>query len=186
MNSTENGKRVTLVYEPHGRFPSERAFDGLTDDDIAFVTAGLVGRRFRTEHHDADMEELKAVREDQLAWYRDQMMHALITGLGAWARWLPARVLRRIVETQTDYLSDMTATWIGELIGMHSEVARRSSPIRRPRSATENGPRIHCTQCPTDTLLAVELPEGWTKDADGLPHCPEHPAVSPDKEQVAP
>lgn len=196
MNSTESGKRVTLVYEPYGRFPVERAFDGLDDNDMAFIVAALAGRRFRTQHHDADMEELKATRTAQMEWYATRMVEALYAGLGWWQRLLPLKVRKRIVEAQMDYLMDLTATWTGELIGMHAEVARsralpaRRLPAPRPRSAPENGPRERCGSTPTSTceqqvLLGEPLPEGWTRDAKGRPHCPEHPAVVLVKEQVA-
>ncbi len=184
MSSTENeGKTVTLVYEPHGRFASERVFHGLTDDDVAFVVAALVGRRYSTGQRDADMEQLKDTREAQIDWYATRMVEALFEGLGRWRRLLPERVLRKVVELQVDYVRDLTATWSAELIGLHSEVSRTRRPlIRRPprqRSAPENGPRIRCAfkPCMSSMLLGEPLPEGWTEDASGAPHCPDHPVT---------
>jgi hypothetical protein len=175
------GKRITLTYQPYGRFPAERPFDGMTDDDIVFITAGLAGRRFpHPKLHKADLEQLKESRRGQMRWYADRMIEAFYSGLGPWHRLIPFRVKVRAVELMMDYLHELTATWTAELIGMHAEVARANTPapVLRPRSAQENGPRIRCACCSTDTLLAVQLPKGWTKDAEGIPHCPEHPVLS--------
>ena len=189
MSSTENRKTVTLVYQPHGRFATERTFEGLTDDDMAFVVAALAGRRFRSRYHDADMEQVKATREAQMEWYATRMVEALYDGLGRWRRLLPMRILKRMTQRQMDYLMDITATWTGELIGMHAEVTRSSRPplarrvpAQRSVSAPENGPRERCAATPTTTclqeaLLGQSLPKGWTRDAAGRPHCPEHPVA---------
>lgn len=192
-SSPKNGKTVSLVYEPHGRFATERIFHDIDDDGMVFIIAALAGRRFRTQYHDADMEQLKASRAAQMEWYATRMVEALYQGLGWWRVLLPGRIRKRIVEAQMDYLMDLTATWAGELIGMHAEVARANRPPlvqrvpgQRSVSAPENGPRIKCAATPTSTctetaLLGQPLPEGWTEDADGAPHCPEHPVAKKDE-----
>lgn len=180
------GKTCTLVYEPHNRFPSERVFHGLTDDDVVFTVASLAGRRYRTVHHADDLMQLAASREAQMVKMAEEMIHRLYQGLGWWKRLLPMSVRSRIINRQMSYLQELTATWTGEIMGVHAELARatRPAPVVRARSAPENGPRQLCSQCEASTLLAGPLPKGWTKDSRGLPHCPEHPAVNLVKEPV--
>jgi hypothetical protein len=175
----ERGTTVTLVYSTGKDQVVRKSFNGLTEDDIVAVTAALAARRISIPVlHEEDMQQLKTARERQMRWYADRMLEALYDGMGRWFTWVPARVRRNTIQLLMDYLRDITATWTSELLAMHAEVnrSRRPAPILRPRSALENGPRIGCSRCETTTLLKPILPEGWTMDADGLPHCPEHPA----------
>jgi hypothetical protein len=188
--SNESGKTITLVYAPHGRFPAERRFDDVTENDIAFTIAGLVGRRMRrTDKPGAfeDLKQLAAAREGQMAWYADQMLFALDDGLGWWKHLLPRRVRERIIIAQMDYLRDVTAEWVKEIVDLHAETQRKT-PRLKVRSAPESGPRVRCggaRGCTEEVPLGKDLPEGWSEDGKGIPHCPEHPTVSLTKEPVA-
>jgi hypothetical protein len=184
MSNTENGTRVTITYESDGHV-SERTFDGVGEPEVAAAVAAIVGRRLHTEHRNADWEQQQATRKRQMRWYADRMIEALYDGW--WFRWLPSGIRRRTIQGLVDYLKDVVDSWTDEMVVLHSEVerARRSSAGVRPRSAAENGPRLLCTQCPSSVLLGAPMPEGWTEDAEGRPHCPEHPAAAPAKGQVA-
>ena len=187
MSSKATGKTVTLVYQPHARFfPAERRFEGLNDDDMVFTVAALAGRRMHTPHHGADLVQLRETRRAQLERDAMSLTDSLYDGLGRWVRLIPRRVLARVLQLQMDWFLGTTASWTYEIVGLHAELTRRQPTFLRPaRSAPENGPRILCTVCTTDTLLSVELPEGWTKDEQGLPHCPEHPALKPQMKGTA-
>ncbi|PPS89432.1 hypothetical protein [Streptomyces sp. MH60] len=193
--SSKNVGHVSLVYYPHGQFfPQERVFDAMTDDDLAFLVAGLYARRMRTSQRHMDLQQLKKTRQGQIAWYADRMIEALYDGLGGWRRLLPMRVRVRIVQAQMDYLRDLTVVWTDELVALHAEATRAGGGVplvsRRISSAPENGPRVRCggtptSTCTADMLLGEPLPEGWTMGVEDVPHCPEHPVVALVKETVA-
>lgn len=185
-------RKVSLFYETHDGDKVERVFEGLTEDDLVFTIAALVGRRFRTTHHDGDMEELAGARNQQMEGYAAQMLRDLDSGLGWWRKLLPTRVYRRIMRAQMSLLRDITTTWTGELIGMHAEAnrSRRPFPVQRPRSAPKNGPGILCagfpgSSCTAEMRLGQPLPKGWAMDDDGRPHCPEHPVSAPPRGKAA-
>lgn len=178
---TEQGTTVTLVYSPSGTNRAvKKRYNGLTEDDIVAVTAFLAARRLSSpELHHADLQQLKESRERQLSWYVDRVTEGLADGLGRWFRWAPKRKRQTTRDIVTDYMRDFTATLTSELIAAHAEATRPTARSRvqhlQPRSAPENGPRIFCACCESNTLLAPLLPEGWTSDAGGV-YCPKHPA----------
>jgi len=184
------GTTVTLLYSPEGSTEVVRqTFKGLTPDDIVAVSAALAGRRIHLPLHDADMKQLKETCHRQMRWYADRMVEALYDGMGRWYRFVPLRVRRNTVQMIMDYLREITATWVSELIAAHAETGRvhaqaRALRLDRPRSAPENGPRIYCTSCSACALLDVQLPEGWMWDAEGHAHCPAHPVAGLSKEPV--
>jgi hypothetical protein len=189
LNTDQSNRRVVLTYSPHGNiFPVERTFDGVTDDQLAHIAAMLAGRRYGTEYSGPDMEQLKAMRHDQMAWYAQRMVDALYDGLGRWYKLIPARVRLRVVQLMMDYLKDVTASWTSELIAAHSETSRIQRQARalrvRPRPAPAPEPKISCRCCDATFVRADFLPEGWTPDHDGFPRCPQHAVVRLTKESA--
>lgn len=185
MSTYSEGKPVSLVYDPDGTRPAERLFTNVTTDELVFLIAGLAGRRYETKEYGADVAELRKVLGARTELVADQMVRALVEGLGWWRFLLPKWVQRRIAVLQTDFVRGVTADWVQELVGMHAEVARAKNPWpaqRRPRSAPENGPHVRCAgsrdaKCTQETPLKESLPCGWTLGSDGGARCPEHAAV---------
>jgi hypothetical protein len=188
------GTTVTLTWSPEGGEVVRQVFTGMTPDDIVAATAALAARRMSVpqELYDADMKQLKAARNRQMSWYADRITKALYDGLGRWFKVIPLRVRVKTVQLLMDYLRDITAVWLDETIAAREETRRTHEQAQvlrlRPRSAPENGPRILCkgnTDCKASALLAADLPDGWSTDGEGHPHCPQHPAsVAKAKERV--
>ncbi|MEU9405566.1 hypothetical protein AB0E08_07665 [Streptomyces sp. NPDC048281] len=190
--TTRTGTTVTLLYSPQGSNEVvRRSFTGMTEDDIVVVTACLAGRRMPLpELHAADMEQLKESREQQMAWYADQMAMAMYDGLGRWFKFIPLRVRVNTVQLLMDYLRSITATWTGELVAAHAEVRRTHAQahalLRRPRELP-SGPRARCGCCKATAVVSdnnTTLPLGWTADENGTPRCPKHPVVTLMKDRV--
>ncbi|MFE0490252.1 hypothetical protein [Streptomyces griseoaurantiacus] len=176
---------ATLTYEPTGAFARELRFVDVTEDELAFLVAGMLGRSMVTRGaREEFLEQLRAVREGQMQWYRQRVDAALAEGLG-WRRWLRPRAARRRAEEAVHLLlKEVTATWTSEIVGLHAELERARSPKRvlRPGMRELCAGAAGCRA--TAPLTREALPEGWSRNAAGAACCPDHPEVVLEKEPV--
>lgn len=183
---------VRLTYRPAGAFlPVERNFGWADPDDLVFVVAAFNARQHRSLSAREDVAKvLEEARASQLAWHEDRMRMALIADLGRWARFVPSRLIDRMVEAAMRQYHEATAHWaveMGELYERVSELNERVGTVRRAQLGRlqpvppSYGPRVRCEDraCSLSIPLArpLVLPEGWTADERDIPRCPLHSAA---------
>ncbi|MEV7675081.1 hypothetical protein [Streptomyces sp. NPDC088752] len=189
MTGTRTRLGVTVTYRPEGAFlPVDRTFPWTTADDVTFLFSALNMRRSMNGVLDEEtVRALEEAKESQMAYQAQEARAALVAGLGRWARWVPARVIDRVVKLVSRPYREYAALWpveagslSAQVYGLHSRVSSMRGEPSWARRAPSYGPQVRCGDgCPEEIPLDryLPLPPGWTREDDGEPKCPKHSRV---------